>query len=61
MNDPGPSRPLVGGVNALSPPDEARGDGIKSPVNPTTQYRVIPPISPRSRMMLPPKVLSHKA
>lgn len=25
-----------------------------------TQYKVIPPISPRSRMMLPPKVYSHK-
>jgi hypothetical protein len=61
MNDPGPSRPPVGGVNDPSPSPATRGHGVNSPVNSTTQYRVIPPISPRSRMMLPPKVLSHRA
>ena len=35
------------------------GHSNSAPVS-TTQYRVIPPMSPRSRLMLPPKVYSHK-
>jgi len=36
------------------------GPSTFSPPVPSTQYRVIPPMSPRSRLMLPPKVYSHK-
>jgi hypothetical protein len=51
--EPGPSIPKT----SIS---EKRSDaGPSTPVS-TTQYRVIPPMSPRSRLMLPPKVYSHK-
>jgi hypothetical protein len=36
------------------------GPSTLTPPVPSTQYRVIPPMSPRSRLMLPPKVYSHK-
>jgi hypothetical protein len=53
--EPGPS------ISKPSPPITRTdaGPSISAPVS-TTQYRVIPPMSPRSRLMLPPKVYSHK-
>jgi len=57
MNAPesGPSIPRP------SPPITRTDAGPSTSISvSTTQYRVIPPMSPRSRLMLPPKVYSHK-
>jgi hypothetical protein len=51
--EPGPSESRV-----PSPLVTRKDAGPSTPIS--TQYRVIPPMSPRSRLMLPPKVYSHK-
>lgn len=52
--------PLVSPRPGAGPGTLNAGPSTLSPPVPSTQYRVIPPMSPRSRLMLPPKVYSHK-
>ena len=56
MNNPDPAPNIS---NAPSPALDSRTEAGPS-TSWSTQYRVIPPMSPRSRLMLPPKVYSHK-
>ena len=60
LNQASKGSPLVGPRPGAGAESLDAGPSTFSPPVTSTQYRVIPPMSPRSRLMLPPKVYSHK-